>query len=204
MKPDYDNLSDEELITLLRDGEEQVTDYLMDKYKSLVRQKARSMYILGADNEDLIQEGMIGLFKAVRDYDAGRDASFSTFADLCVLRQMYTAIEASNRKKHMPLNSYISIYAIKDGDDGSEPVIFEALSSLTENNPEELFVNEDNAKRLLESISESLSPFEQQVLNLRLTGMGYVEIARVLGKDEKSTDNALLRIKTKVKRILNE
>lgn len=204
MRLDYGAMSDEELISALRDGEENVTDYLMDKYKSLVRKKAKTMYILGADTEDLIQEGMIGLFKAVRDFDCGRDASFSTFAQLCVSRQMYTAIEASNRKKHMPLNSYISIYNEKDKEDGSEPILSEVLSSITDRNPEEILIDKDNVNRLVEAITESLSVFEQQVLNLRLTGMGYVEIAKVLGKDEKSTDNALLRIKAKVKKILDE
>ena len=105
----YETYSDEELILLLRDGDNRIMDYIMEKYKGLVRNKAKSMYLLGADNEDLIQEGMIGLFKAVRDYDAGRDASFYTFADLCISRQMYTAVQASGRKKHAPLNSYVSI-----------------------------------------------------------------------------------------------
>lgn len=204
MRLDYSNMSDEELISNLREGEEKVTDYLMDKYKVLVRKKAKTMYILGADTEDLIQEGMIGLFKAVRDYDCGRDASFSTFAELCVSRQMYTAIEASNRKKHMPLNTYISIYTEREKEDGSEPILSEVLSSITDRNPEEILIDEDNVNRLIDAITESLSPFEQQVLNLRLTGMGYVEIARILGKDEKSTDNALIRIKSKVKKILDE
>ena len=118
MEKEYGNSSDEELILRLRDGEEAITDYIMDKYKNMVRSKAKSMYILGADREDLIQEGMIGLFKAVRDYDTGRDASFFTFADLCVSRQMYTAIQAAGRQKHMPLNTYVSLYA--DGADGED------------------------------------------------------------------------------------
>ena len=111
MYEDYQGSTDEELIDRLRQGEKQITDYIMDKYKNLVRRKAKSMYILGADSDDLIQEGMIGLFKAIRDYDAGRDASFYTFADLCISRQMYTAVQASRREKHAPLNSYISLYA---------------------------------------------------------------------------------------------
>ena len=112
----YQNESDEMLIERLRDGERDITDFIMNKYKNLVRSKAKSMYILGADTEDLIQEGMIGLFKAIRDYDAGRDASFYTFAELCISRQMYTAVQASNRKKHMPLNSYISLYATNENE----------------------------------------------------------------------------------------
>lgn len=110
MEKKFDGVTDEELIEHLREGEYQVTDYIMEKYKNLVRSKAQSMYILGADNEDLIQEGMIGLFKAIRDYDRGRDAGFCTFADLCVSRQMYKAIQASKRQKHTPLNTYISLY----------------------------------------------------------------------------------------------
>ena len=107
MSDRYEDITDEELIDRLREGQSQIMDYIMDKYKNLVRKKAKSMYILGADNEDLIQEGMIGLFKAIRDYDAGRDASFYTFADLCISRRMYNAVQASRREKHAPLNSYI-------------------------------------------------------------------------------------------------
>ena len=110
MAQEYDNVSDEELIVLLRDGETQITDYIIEKYKDLVRRKTKSMYILGADHDDLLQEGMIGLFKAIRDYDAGRDASFYTFAELCITRQVYTAVQASNRKKHSFLNTYVSLY----------------------------------------------------------------------------------------------
>ena len=106
----YEGVSDEELILRLKDGDGGVMDYILEKYKGMVRSKAKSMYLLGGDNEDLIQEGMIGLFKAVRDYDPGRDASFCTFADLCVSRQMYTAVQASFRKKHMPLNRSVIIY----------------------------------------------------------------------------------------------
>ena len=119
MGNDYETSKDEELILRIRDGEEKITDYIMEKYKNLVRSKAGSMYILGADREDLIQEGMIGLFKAIRDYDIGRDASFATFADLCVARQMYTAVQAAGRKKHAPLNSYVSLYA-GNGSDKTE------------------------------------------------------------------------------------
>ena len=111
MTEKYKGISDEELIDRLRQGENGITDFIMDKYKNLVRKKAKSMYILGADNDDLIQEGMIGLFKAVRDYDAGRDANFYTFADLCISRQMYNAVQASRREKHAPLNTYFSLYA---------------------------------------------------------------------------------------------
>lgn len=206
MKKNYEDCSDEELILRLRDGEGAITDYIMDKYKNLVRSRAKSMYILGADRDDLIQEGMIGLFKAVRDYDAGRDASFFTFAELCVSRQMYTAIQAAGRQKHMPLNSYISLYAGStqadaDGRDG-EWELSESLLSQSERNPEELLIDRENVERLEKTIEKELSSFEKQVLDLYLTGMKYSEIARVLGRDEKSTDNALQRIKSKLKKAI--
>ena len=207
MEKEYGNCSDEELILRLRDGEEAITDYIMDKYKNMVRSKAKSMYILGADREDLIQEGMIGLFKAVRDYDTGRDASFFTFADLCVSRQIYTAIQAAGRQKHMPLNTYASLYADgADGEDGlreAERGLLESAASRLEQNPEELLIDRENVKRLEEVMEKELSSFEKQVLDLYLTGMKYSQIARVLGKDDKSTDNALQRIKAKLKRAIS-
>jgi len=200
----YQNETDEMLIERLRDGERDITDFIMNKYKNLVRSKAKSMYILGADTEDLIQEGMIGLFKAIRDYDAGRDASFYTFAELCISRQMYTAVQASNRKKHMPLNSYISFYAsnaIDNGESGGEEFI-NFLGKEQQKNPEQLLIDKENVILLEKKIEEELSIFEKQVLDLYLTGMTYSQIARVLGRDEKSTDNALQRIKKKIRRVI--
>lgn len=202
----YENISDEELIDMYRQGDEAVADFLMDKYKNLVRKKAGSMYILGADRDDLIQEGMIGLFKAVRDFDAGRDASFFTFASLCVSRQMYTAIEASKREKHIPLNSYISLYAnmTEGGDDNEEATLIGALASRTDLNPEEIFIDQENVADIELAIENELSPFEKQVLMLYLTGMSYTEIAKVLGRSEKSTDNALARLKAKLRKVIGD
>ena len=202
----YSNMSDEELIIALRDGDGKVIDYIMDKYKELVRKKAGSMFILGADKEDLIQEGMIGLYKAVRDYDAGRDASFYTFADLCVSRQMYKAVEAGNRKKHAPLNSYISIYESDDetNETGSGEKLLEMILSETGKSPEDLVIDREQTQHLQQKIYGILSDFECKVLNLRLTGLEYTDIARILGRDEKSTDNALSRIKVKVRKILEK
>ena len=196
----YGSVTDEELIQWLRDGDSGVSDYLCEKYKNLVRSKAKSMYILGAEPEDLIQEGMIGLFKAVRDYDAGRDASFMTFAGLCISRQMYTAVQASNRQKHMPVNTYISIYGKGDEEDGSADIDEYADTLL--GNPEEVLIEKENMEQLEQGIEETLSDFERQVLDLHLTGMGYVEIAKVLGRDEKSTDNALQRIRSKIRKLV--
>ena len=203
MNGSYEQYSDEELIVRLRDGEAQITDYIMEKYKNLVKSKAKSMYILGADREDLIQEGMIGLFKAIRDYDIGRDASFFTFADLCVSRQMYTAVQAAGRQKHAPLNTYISLYANMSGqEDGEEREMINDISSQAEKNPEELLIDRENLELLEKAIDKELSGFEKQVLDLYLTGMKYTQIAKVLGRDDKSTDNALQRIKNKIRRQL--
>lgn len=200
------NASDEELILMYRDGEEEAAGYIMNKYKNLVRKKAGSMYILGGDREDLIQEGMIGLFKAVRDYDLGRDVNFYTFADLCVSRQMYTAVQASNRKKHLPLNTYISIYSQskEDTEGKEETVLANILPSEKDKNPEEMLIEQENLERIETSILKELSELEKQVFELHLTGMNYMEIAKVLGRDEKSTDNALQRMKTKVRKLLRK
>ena len=205
MKEDYGQYSDEELLIRLRDGEAAITEYIMNKYKNLVRSKAKSMYILGADSDDLIQEGMIGLFKAVRDYDIGRDASFSTFADLCVSRQMYTAVQASRRQKHIPLNTYISLdNSAGTNREGEEEKLVNVLVARSGQSPEEMVIDRENVAQLERTIEKELSSFEKQVLDLYLTGMGYQQIARVLGKDDKSTDNALQRIKTKLKKAIRK
>ena len=200
----YGQCTDEELILRLRDGEENITDYIMDKYKNLVKNKAKSMYILGADSDDLIQEGMIGLFKAIRDYDSGRDASFFTFADLCISRQMYTAVQASRRQKHAPLNSYISLYShVASGNEqGEEAELVSILAAEAELSPEEMVIDRENVENVERAIERELSAFEKQVLDLHLTGMGYIQIAKVLGKDEKSADNALQRIKGKLRKAI--
>ena len=204
MDKDYRQYSDEELIVRLRDGESGITEYLMNKYKNLVRSKAKSMYILGADSDDLIQEGMIGLFKALRDYDSGRDASFLTFADLCVSRQMYTAVQASRRQKHIPLNTYISLYGnVSMSREGEQEELVNVLAVQAGQSPEEVVIDRENVIQLERAIEQELSSFEKQVLDLYLTGMGYQQIAKVLGRDDKSTDNALQRIKTKLKKRLS-
>ena len=199
----YDKVTDEQLIRDFRNGDREIMDHLMMKYKAMVRKKARAMYLFGGENEDLIQEGMIGLFKAVRDYDCGRDASFYTFADLCISRQMYTAVQASKRLKHSPLNSYVSLYErSSEGTDNEEKNLIEALAARTQMSPEELFLDKERVEDLERAIETELSSFEKQVLDLYLTGMSYTQIAKVLGRDEKSTDNALQRLKSKIRRLV--
>ena len=203
----YEEMTDEELIDQLREGDRQVMDYICDKYKNLVRSKAKSMYILGGDSEDLIQEGMIGLFKAVRDYDCGRDASFYTFADLCISRQMYTAVQASQRLKHAPLNSYVSLDSpgrTEEDRDKEAQTLAELLSGRTGGNPEELFLDKERVAYLEEQIAKELSELENQVLDLYITGMSYTQIAKVLGRSDKATENALTRAKQKIRGMLRK
>ncbi|MDO4275335.1 MAG: RNA polymerase sporulation sigma factor SigH [Eubacteriales bacterium] len=191
----YDNVSDEELIAWLREGESGISDYLMEKYKGLVRQKARAMFLIGGDTDDLIQEGMIGLFKAVRDYQPDKDAAFQTFARLCIDRQIYNAIQNSNRQKHMPLNSYISL-SQEDED--------HHLDELWTENPESIVIDQENTKALEREINKSLSPMENKVLDCYLKGYGYVQIAELLGKSPKSIDNALQRIRGKIRECVDK
>ncbi len=198
-KEQFAKKTDEELIRILHEGDTGVIDFLMEKYKNLVRKHAKVMFIQGADNDDLIQEGMIGLFKAIRDYDENHEASFQTFARLCISRQILTAIENSRRKKHAPLNSYVSLYA---NDEDGEETLIGSLSTLAESSPEEIVLDRERVELLMEKIMGVLSPFEGQVFRLYLVGMDYTEIARTLGKEEKSTDNALQRIKRKIRDCL--
>lgn len=201
----YEQYTDNELIDRLNHGETAIMDYICEKYKNLVRSKAKSMFILGGDKDDLIQEGMIGLFKAVRDYDCGRDASFFTFADLCISRQMYTAVQAAQRKKHFPLNSSLSLdssLAGEAGEQSGEKSGSEIVSNAIGINPEELVLDRERIEYLEKAIAEELSDFERQVLDLHMTGMSYSEIAKVLGRDEKATDNALQRLKSKIRKII--
>ena len=161
------------------------------------------MYLLGGENDDLIQEGMIGLFKAVRDYDSKQGTSFASFADLCISRQMYSAIKASQRQKHMPLNSYISLY--EQGEDTQEekqqPLI-ETIQTMKDNNPEELFLNKEYLQMIEQELKQRLSDLENRVLHLHLLGIDYQTIAKLLDKSPKSIDNALQRIKAKMAGIV--
>ena len=146
---------------------------------------------------------MLGLFKAVNDYDSGRDASFYTFADLCISRQMYTAVQASRRKKHIPLNTYISLYGdMGERMDGETGELVEAIADLEERGPEELFLDKERVDYLERKIEQELSGFEKQVLDLHLTGMSYTQIANVVGREEKATDNGLQRLKSKIRKML--
>lgn len=199
----YENIPDEQLIRRLRDGESAIMDYIISKYKYLVIRAAKAIYLIGGENDDLIQEGMIGLFKAVRDFDTNQETSFYSFAELCISRQMYTAIKLSQRQKHMPLNSYVSLYDVKrsDYDDKHSPLI-EQLEIETNSNPEELLLDKERMQMLVEELNERLSDMERRVLHLHLQGEDYRSIAELLDKSPKSIDNALQRIRQKMRTIL--
>lgn len=194
----YEQMTDEQLIKKLRDGDSRIIDYIMEKYKNLVRKEANAMYLLGGEADDLIQEGMIGLFKAVQDYDVSQESSFFSFAKLCITRQMYSAIEASKRKKHGPLNSYISFYE-KNGEKNS---LLETMEAGEESDPEKLLVSQEYTQILQNKLKENLSDLENRVLYLHLLGTDYKTIAKLLDRSPKTIDNALQRIKSKTEKIL--
>lgn len=194
----YETMTDEQLIRKFRKGEKEIVDYIMDKYKNLVRKEAKAMFLLGGENDDLIQEGMIGLFKAVQDYNVEQDVSFYSFARLCVTRQMYTAIEASKRKKHSPLNSYVSLYD-REGEYAS---LLETMAAGKSSDPEALFLGREYAELLQNELDEQLSELESRVLYLHMMGTDYRTIAKLIGKSPKTVDNALQRIKTKTEKIM--
>ncbi len=186
VKAPYQEQTDEELIARIRSGETGVTEYLLEKYKPLVKKQARTMYLMGGENEDLIQEGMIGLFRAISTYRQG-EGSFYGFALLCVNRQMYTAVQASARKKHEPLNAYVSL--------DEEPQM------PLEDSPETMLLLQEKEGKREDMIARHLSSLEKKVLALYLEGMSYGQIAEQIGRPEKSVDNAIQRLKKKLKKV---
>ena len=193
----YRNFSDEELIARLRSGEAEIADYLMEKYKPLVRKKTNAMYLIGGENEDLIQEGMIGLFKAMRDYNQEKECSFFSFADLCISRQLYSTLESSNRKKHMPLNTYVSFSVTEEDGEKALEQIFTAGTK----NPEDILIEQEMHKEFFARLQERLSTMEKTVLYMYLEGKSYTHIGEILGKPAKSIDNTLQRIRGKIKSL---
>ena len=193
---DYSSYTDEELIEMYRGSREHtgISDYLIEKYKNLVRKKARAMYLIGAETEDLIQEGMIGLFKAIRDYRPDRGTPFQSFANLCIDRQMYHAVEAYNRQKHQPLNAYVSL-SLENSEEG-------ILNELVASSAETVVLDRENVQIMQEKIKECLSPLENKVLDSYLKGNDYLKIAEQLGRSPKSVDNALQRIRGKVRECI--
>ena len=196
----YNNFTDEELIEKLRSGDAEITDYILEKYKPLVRKKTNAMYLIGGENEDLIQEGMIGLFKAIRDFNFEKETSFFSFAELCISRQLYSALEASNRKKHIPLNTYIS-FSNQEGEDG---VNLEQMVTEQTISPEQMLIEQERKEEFFTKLEEKLKKKKKKVLYLYLEGNSYTQIAVLLEKTPKSIDNTLQRIRGKVKMLKEE
>ena len=193
----YNKLSDEELVVRYHSGDNEAADYLVDKYKNLVRMRARTYFLAGADNDDLIQEGMIGLYKAIRSYNSEKKVAFMTFASLCISRQIMTAVTASNRQKNSPLNTYISLDTPVTDEQGENVVLSDVIASKEDGNPEDLFIAKEQSGLTIAKIFSSLSKMERQVLELYMEGLSYTEIATVLNKPPKSIDNAIQRIRGK-------
>jgi len=200
----YTNLSDQEIIALIRAGDNDAIDFLLEKYKNLVRKKANTLFLIGGDKDDLIQEGMIGLYKAIRDFDLSANANFYVFAELCIARQIYTAIKLSNRKKNIPLNDYISFNSPAFGEEGNENISLLDLILSNNQNPEDLVIDKESTSMIKYELERRLSLMERKVLNLYLSGKDYQEIAKELERESKSIDNALQRIKSKLTLLLKE
>lgn len=199
----YEHLEDEEIVEFVREGDQVALEYLITKYRNFVRAKARSYFLIGADREDIIQEGMIGLYKAIRDFRADKLASFRAFAELCITRQIITAIKTATRQKHIPLNSYVSlnkpIY-----DEESDRTLMDVIHGNKVSDPEELVISREEFLDIEKRMSEFLSDLERQVLMYYLEGKSYQEIADQLNRHVKSIDNALQRVKRKLERYLEK
>lgn len=204
----YETMTDEQVVRLAQqDGEKAQSDaaleYLLNKYKNFVRTKARSYFLIGADHEDIVQEGMIGLYKAIRDFREDKLASFRAFAELCVTRQIITAIKTATRQKHIPLNSYVSLNRPLFDED-SDRTLLDVITEDAPTNPEEMLIDRENYTSIEGRIASMLSGLEKEVLEEYMDGKSYVEIAQNMGRHVKSIDNALQRIKRKLIRYLEE
>lgn len=201
---DYLGMTDEALVARSHAGDARADETLCERYKNVVRIKARPYFLIGADREDLVQEGMIGLYKAIRDYTPGHNAGFRSFAEMCIVRQLITAIKGATRKKHAPLNSYISFYSRSYPEEEKERMLLDTMATVRTESPEDAFISKESTERILGSIETLLTPLEKQVLELFMDGHSYQQIAAMLGRGTKTVDNALQRIKRKLERNLQE
>ncbi|RKL65310.1 RNA polymerase factor sigma-70 [Salipaludibacillus neizhouensis] len=201
LQENFRHLDDESLVEYVREGDSAALEYLITKYKNFVRAKSRSYFLIGADHEDIVQEGMIGLYKAIRDFQGDKLSSFKAFAELCITRQIITAIKTATRQKHIPLNSYVSldkpIY-----DEESDRTLLDVICGTKVSNPEELLINQEEFDHIELKMSEILSDLERKVLMLYLDGRSYQEISVDLKRHVKSIDNALQRVKRKLERFV--
>lgn len=197
----FANKTDEEVCLEAQQGDDEAQEFLMNRYKNFVRSRARSYFLIGADHEDIVQEGMIGLFKSIRDFRADKLASFRAFAELCITRQIITAIKTATRQKHIPLNSYVSLNK-PIFDEESDRTLLDVISEGRITNPEDLLIGQEELSSIEGRIGEMLSDLEWDVLTAYLDGRSYQEIALDLGRHVKSIDNALQRVKRKMEKLL--
>ena len=200
---DFESMTDEQVVVLAQETDSPALEYLLNKYKNFVRTKARSYFLIGADHEDIVQEGMIGLYKAIRDYKAEKLSSFRAFAELCVTRQIITAIKTATRQKHIPLNSYISLNKPIYEED-SDRTLLDVITEEGMSNPEEMIIDREDLSMIEGRIGQMLSDLEKDVLVRYMEGKSYVEIAGEMNRHVKSIDNALQRIKRKLLKYLEE
>lgn len=193
-------MNEQELLALAHQGDGAATDCLLEKYKPLVRKKARTLYLIGGENDDLIQEGMIALYKAIRTYDKSYKNSFASYATLCIEHELYNVIKGANRQKNIPLNTYVSLYSPlnTNEDTNSREILADTLQPAELTNPEDIIIDQENVTDIESTIKKRLSKLEQQVVTLYIDGNNYQQIAAALGKTPKSIDNALQRIKKKL------
>lgn len=196
---DLNTLEENQILLLAKKGETCAVEFMLNKYKNFVKAKARTYFLIGAERSDIIQEGMIGLYKAIKDYNPSSGSSFRSFADLCITRQIITAIKTATRQKHMPLNSYVSLN--KSSDDENDTTLMESVLESQRLDPEEIMINKERMSFIEGRLKASLSKYETSVLKGYISGRSYVEIARELNKSEKSIDNALQRIKKKIEKL---
>lgn len=197
----YEDLTDEAVAELARNYDGDALEFLLNKYKNFVRAKARSYFLIGADREDIVQEGMIGLYKAVRDFRSSKLSSFRAFAELCITRQIITAIKTATRQKHRPLNSYVSLNK-PAYDEESDRMLIDVISSAKVSNPEDIIIGKEDYSTIESKMGKLLSPLEMQVLRKYIEGKSYFEVADELGRSVKSVDNALQRVKNKLEKLI--
>lgn len=199
----YEDLADEAVAELARGYDGDALEYLLNKYKNFVRAKARSYFLIGADREDIVQEGMIGLYKAVRDFRSSKLTSFRAFAELCITRQIITAIKTATRQKHRPLNSYVSLNK-PAYDEESDRMLIDVISSSKVSNPEDIIIGREDYSNIESKMGKLLSPLEMQVLKKYIEGKSYFEVADELNRSVKSVDNALQRVKNKLEKLISD
>ena len=196
----FNSMKDEDIVKIAQEGNEEALDFIFRKFRPQVARKANSYFLAGADKDDIVQEGMIGLFKAIRDYKPDKDASFRSFAELCITRQIITAVKSASRLKHSPLNSYVSLDK-PISEDNYDSTLLNIIAQGSSSNPEDIVIGKENMEQVEIKMEEVLSGLECKVLSMYLKGKSYSEIASLLNKDAKSIDNALQRIKKKFEKF---